>query len=218
MPLSLLRIRNVATINSRKYNNIASSNFSYTYIKFIRKIFTNTFSILATARYFLLLTKPKIVFVNAESAKCLAQVVKENNLNTKLVVFGELAGFEDKSLTSILHSQDAARIDKFKCARLTSLDHVAIIVCSTGTSGLPKGAEISHASMINYMAHVKIHDLRGHVSMWTPSMRWFCGLFIVIKAILDCSKRVIIPDYDDMEEICHFIEKYKVSDEKLADT
>ncbi|XP_071648740.1 uncharacterized protein [Temnothorax longispinosus] len=164
-----------------------------------------------TARYFLLLTKPKIVFVNAESAKCLAQVVEENNLNTKLVVFGELAGFEDASLTSVLRSQDAAGIDKFECARLTSPDHIATIVCSSGTSGFPKGTEISHASMINYMAHVKIHDLREHVSMWMPSMRWYCGLFIIIKAILDCSKRVIIPDYDDDEKICYFIEKYEVS-------
>lgn len=169
-----------------------------------------------TARYFLLLTRPKVVFVNAESAQCLAQVVKENNLSTKLVVFGELAGFED-SLTSVLRSQDAAGIDKLECAKLTSPDHVATIVCSSGTSGLPKGTEISHAAMINYMAHVKIHDLRGHVSMWTPSMRWYCGLFIIIKAILDCSKRIIIPDYEDNEEMCRFIEKYEASDKKLAD-
>lgn len=184
----------------------------------MREIFTNASFVLATARYFLLLTRPKIVFVNAESAKCLAQVVEENNLNTKLVVFGELAGFEDTSLTSLLRSQDPAEIDKFECARLTSPEQVATIVCSSGTSGLPKGTEISHASMINYMAHVKIHDLRGHVSMWTPSMRWYCGLFIVIKAILDCSKRVIVPDYEDIEEICHFIEKYEASNERLADT
>jgi len=156
------------------------------------------------------------VFVNAESAECLAQVVKENNLNTKLVVFGELAEFEDASLTSVLRSQDAARIEEFECAKLTSPDHVATIVCSSGTSGLPKGTEINHASMINYMAHVKIHDLRGHVSMWTPSIRWYCGLFIVIKAILDCSKRVIVPDYEDIEEMCYFIEKYEASDERLA--
>ncbi|XP_018357536.1 PREDICTED: 4-coumarate--CoA ligase-like [Trachymyrmex cornetzi] len=160
-----------------------------------------------TARYFLMLTRPKIVFVNAESAKCLEQVIKENNLNTKLVVFGELAGFEDASLTSILHSQDDTGINEFECVELSSPDHVATIVCSSGTSGLPKATEISHASMINYMACVKIHDLQGHVSMWTPSMRWYCGLFIIIKAILDCSKRVIIPDCDKIEKICRFIEK-----------
>ncbi|XP_018350299.1 PREDICTED: luciferin 4-monooxygenase-like [Trachymyrmex septentrionalis] len=160
-----------------------------------------------TAHYFLLLTRPKIVFVNAESAKCLEQVIKENNLNTKLVVFGELVGFEDASLTSILRSQDDTGINEFECVKLSSPDHVATIVCSSGTSGLPKGTEISHASMINYMAHVKIHDLREHVSMWTPSMRWYCGLFIIIKAILDCSKRIIIPDCDEIEEICRFIEK-----------
>ncbi|KAL6256354.1 hypothetical protein P5V15_012471 [Pogonomyrmex californicus] len=162
-----------------------------------------------TARYFLSLTRPRIVFVDARSAECLAQVVKEDDLNTRLVVFGELAGFEGASLMSVLRSQDAAGIDRFECVRLTSPDQVATIVCSSGTSGLPKGTEISHASMINYMAHVKIHELKGHVSMWTPSMRWYCGLFIIIKAILDCSKRVIIPDCDNDEEMCRFIEKYE---------
>jgi long-subunit acyl-CoA synthetase (AMP-forming) len=107
--------------------------------------------------------------VNIESVKCLTQVIKEDKLNTRLVVFGELAEFESASLTSILRSRDAAAIDKFECARLTSPDQVATIVCSFGTSGLPKGTKISHASMINYMNHVRIHDLRGHVSMWTPS-------------------------------------------------
>lgn len=188
------------------------------HIKYSRNIFADALFISVTARYFLLLTKPKIVFVNAESATCLAQVVKENNLSTKLVVFNELAGFEDASLTSILRSQDAAEIDKFECVKLTSPDDIATIVCSSGTSGLPKGTEISHASMINYMEHVKIHDLRGHVSMWTATMRWYCGLFIIIKAILDYSKRIIIPDYEDSEEICHFIEKYEASDKRFTDT
>lgn len=206
--LSSLQIRSIVAINSRKYDNEDKQRRR---VSRIRKIFTNVSSVSATARYFLLLTRPKIVFVNAESAECLAQVITENNLNSKLVVFGELAGFEDASLTNILRAQDAAGIDEFECARLISPDHVATIVCSSGTSGLPKGTEISHAAMINYMAHVKIHDLRGHVSMWTPSMRWYCGLFIVIKAILDCSKRVIIPDSDDIEEMCSFIEKYEAS-------
>ncbi|XP_029676660.1 luciferin 4-monooxygenase-like [Formica exsecta] len=164
-----------------------------------------------TARFFLSLTRPKIVFANVESIECLARIVEEDHLDTKLVIFGELAGFENASLTYVLRSQDMAKIDEFDCSKLTSPDQIATIVCSSGTSGFPKGAEISHASMINYMTHVKIHDLKGHVSMWTPSMRWYCGLFIVIKAILDCSKRIIIPDYDDDDELCHFIEKYEVS-------
>lgn len=102
-------------------------------------------------------------------------------------------------------------IDEFECSKLTGPDLIATIVCSTDTSG----SEISHASMINYMAHVKIHDLRENVSMWTPSMRWYCGLFIVIKAILDCFKRIIGPDYDD-DELYHFIEKYEASNGRLT--
>lgn len=156
------------------------------------------------------------MFVNGESVECLAQVVKENNMDTRLVVFDDSAGSVERAptLTAVLRSQDAASssIDEFECATLTSPDHVATIVCSSGTSGFPKGTEINHAAMINYMAHVKIHDLKGHVSMWTPSMRWYCGLFIVIKAILDLSKRVIVPDYDDDDGLCSFIEKYEASE------
>lgn len=153
------------------------------------------------------------MFVNAESAECLAQVAQEDNVDTRLVVFGDDTAVEHAlTLTAVLRCQDTAPIDGFECARLTAPDHVATIVCSSGSGGFPKGAEISHAAMINYMAHVKVHDLRGHVSMWTPSMRWYCGLFIVIKAILDCSKRVIVPDYDNDEELCSFIEKYEASE------
>lgn len=149
------------------------------------------------------------MFANVNSIKCLARIIEEDHLDIKLVVFGELVGFEDVSLIRVLSSQDMTKIDEFECLKLTSSNQIATIVCSSGTSGFPKGTEISHASMINYMTHVKIHDLRGHISMWTSSMRWYCGLFIVIKAILDYSKRIIVPDYDDDDELCQFIEKYE---------
>ncbi|KAG5348319.1 LUCI monooxygenase, partial [Acromyrmex charruanus] len=140
----------------------------------------------------------KIGFPFTES--CVSKFIKENNLNTKLVVFGKLAGFEDASLMSILRSQDMG-INEFECVKLSSPDHVATIICLSGISGLPKGTEISHAFMINYMAHVKIHDLRGYVD----------AFYTVIYSSLDCSKRIIVPDCDEIDEICRFIEKYEAS-------
>lgn len=200
----------IRRLDSRRCNG--ERHFAITSLaRITQKDSREVFPFSATARYFLSLARPTIVFVNAESAQCLAQVIKEDNANVRLVVFGDQSEFGDASLTSVLQSQDAAAIDKFECAKLSSHDQIATIVCSSGTSGFPKGTEISHAAMINYMTHVKVHDLKGHVSMWTPSMRWYCGLFIVIKAILDRSKRVIVPDYDDDDGLCHFIEKYEAS-------
>lgn len=164
-----------------------------------------------TAKYFLSLTTPKVVFVNAESVASVAAAAKELGLETKLVVMrGESEG--RLSLEDLLRSiTDPAEVGEFRCARITSPDATATIVCSSGTTGLPKGTEISHSAIINYMSVLDVHDLEGHVSMWIPTMRWYCGLFVILQAILKYSKRVLVPDYDEIDELCRIIEKYQVS-------
>lgn len=168
-----------------------------------------------TAKYFLSLTKPRLVFVNAGSVGCVAGAAEELGLNTKLVVLRGKSVDGHPSLEEVLRSRcegiTAADIAGFRCARIATPGATATIVCSSGTTGLPKGTEISHSAIIHYMSALDVHDLEGHVSMWIPTMRWYCGLFVILQAILKCSKRIIVPDYDEIEELCRFIEQYEVS-------
>jgi len=159
-----------------------------------------------TARYFLLLTRPKIVFVNAESAKCLEQVIKENNLNTKLV-FSKLARFEDASLTSILRSQDDTNSQRIRVCKIVqpwSCRHNRLLVRYQRSSE-------------RYRDQPRVHDqLHGSCQDWRP-LRTPSAVVLWSIHHYQGSSWLLEKDHSPRlrwsEETCRFIEKYETSAE-----
>ncbi|XP_011697171.1 PREDICTED: 4-coumarate--CoA ligase 1-like, partial [Wasmannia auropunctata] len=100
---------------------------------------------------------------------------------------------------------------------------VGLIVLSSGTTGMPKATEISHTSIHNRMLPVKVAQMKGHVCMFTPTLRWHYGVTLAFKTILACSTRIVAPDCDgivapdgvtddnECDMYCKFIEKYRVT-------
>ncbi|XP_011629958.1 luciferin 4-monooxygenase-like [Pogonomyrmex barbatus] len=168
---------------------------------------------LMTARYFLSLTSPTIIFTVPQSAASLTEAAKELNMNVKIVVLGKLDGYE--SVDDILKGHDSREIAEFKCTPISNPDEVGLIVLSSGTTGMPKATEISHSSMHNRLNHVLITGLKGHVCMFTPTIRWQYGVMLAFKAILAGATRIVAPDVvaDDVAAttICEYIEKYRIT-------
>lgn len=134
-------------------------------------------------------------------------------MNVKIVVIGKLDGYE--SLDDILKGHDSDEIAEFKCTPISNPDEVGLIVLSSGTTGMPKATEISHSSMHNRLLPPKVAEMKGHVCMFTPTVRWQYGVMLAFKAILACATRIVVPDSvaDDeaSDTYCKFIEKYRVS-------
>ncbi|XP_036139949.1 luciferin 4-monooxygenase [Monomorium pharaonis] len=170
---------------------------------------------LTTARYFLSLTSPTIIFTIPLSAANLTEAAKELKMNVKIVVLGKLDGYE--SLDDILRGHDSHEIAEFNCAPINNPDEVGVLVLSSGTTGMPKATEISHSSMHNCLLPAKVAEMNGHICLFTPTLRWHYGVLLAFKAILAYSTRVVVPDYDtdDVEDACSkycsFIEKYRVT-------
>ncbi|XP_020290910.1 4-coumarate--CoA ligase 1-like isoform X2 [Pseudomyrmex gracilis] len=163
-----------------------------------------------SARYCLSLTSPKIVFVNAASAENLMDAAKEENLKVKVVVIGSLPGFV--SLADILEDQiDSSEIDEFLCSEIDNPRDLAMICSSSGTTGMPKGTELSYVSLYNSVTPVEEIHLKNEVSLWLPTIRWHYGLTLIIEVILSNSKRIIIPDNLSEIEICKVIQNHEVT-------
>lgn len=166
-----------------------------------------------TARYFLSLTSPKIVFAMPSSIPSLEKAKKELKVNTKIVVFHELNGY--KSVEDILRDHDVHEITEFKCAKISSPDDVALIALSSGTTGMPKGTEISHSSLYNCLLPEKVTELEGHTCLWSPTLRWHYGVQLAFHAILAYAPHILTPCSvifnNDDEAMCRFIKKYQVS-------
>lgn len=168
---------------------------------------------LTTARYFLSLTSPTIIFTIPLSAAILTEAAKKLKMDVKIVVLDKLDGYE--SIDDIIKSHDSREIAEFKCIPISNPDEVCLIVLSSGTTGMPKATEISHSSMHNRLMEEKIAEMRGQVCLFTPTLRWHYGVLLAFKAILACSTRIVAPDSvtDDNASnmYCSIIEKYQVS-------
>ena len=168
---------------------------------------------LATARYFLSLTSPKIIFAMPSLVPILEEAMKELQMNMKIVVSHKLNGYT--SMEDILSGHDMNEIIEFKCAKISNPDDVALISLSSGTTGMPKGTEISHSSLYNCLLPVKVTELEDHTCLWTHTLRWHYGVQLAFHAILAYSTKILAPCSiilnDDDEAICRFIEKYRVS-------
>ncbi|XP_014483111.1 PREDICTED: 4-coumarate--CoA ligase 1-like [Dinoponera quadriceps] len=162
-----------------------------------------------TARYFLELTSPKIVFTINSSAASLRQAAKELKMNLKVVVLDKLDGYESLN-EDVLRGHNTREIVEFKCFT-TKPDDVALIVPSSGTTGLPKGTKITHYSLHCCMHPDKIRDLQGHIFIIVPTLRWNYGVLMGFRVIGVHAKKIIVPDNDDVEGFLQFIEKYHVS-------
>lgn len=165
-----------------------------------------------TARCFLSLISPIIIFTIPASAAILTEAVKELKMEVKIVVLGKLDGYE--SIDDILRDHDSREVAEFQCTPISNPDEVGLIVLSSGTTGMPKATELSHSSMYNQL-FPKVCEMKSHVSMFTPTIRWQYSITLAFKAILTCSTRIVAPDSvtndgDVCNMYCELIEKHRV--------
>jgi acyl-coenzyme A synthetase/AMP-(fatty) acid ligase len=162
----------------------------------------------AAARYFLSLTSPTIIFADSTTATSLREAAEELGINIKIVALDKLNGYD--SFDDILKDHDDCEVAEFKCTAISKPNDVALIVASSGTTGMPKATEISHSSLYNCLHPERIAEMEGHICTWVISLRWQYGVQMAFQAILACSTRIIVPSYNDYESVYEYIEKYKV--------
>ncbi|XP_044588469.1 luciferin 4-monooxygenase-like isoform X2 [Cotesia glomerata] len=161
------------------------------------------------AKHFINLTQPKILFVNKECFNITRDVAREIKADLKIVVFGKAEGAE--SFDTIIAKQKPAEVQKFRCAKLSSVNHPALILYTSGTTGLPKGALHSHKSLFGNIQSVQDIINRDCVTaMWYSTLCWVTGILCSFSSISLGMLRIIPGPFVE-EEACKIIEKYKVN-------
>lgn len=157
--------------------------------------------------HFLKVSQPKIIFANESAAAVVLKILNTEQYKATLVVFGEHPAAIPFSETLKGHSE--AEISSFRYTEVNDPKQPALLVFSSGTTGLPKGVEISHYAFLFAEQVCGPLELRGKTSIWFSSISWISGAILQFQAILHCSTRIVVSDID-ADTTWKFVEKYKV--------
>ncbi|XP_071639667.1 uncharacterized protein [Temnothorax longispinosus] len=162
---------------------------------------------LQTAMHVLELTMPKIIFCNEKSVDVVLRAIKEKNRSPTVVIFGKHV--DAISFSDVLHNCNDAEVSNFRYIELDDIKKTACITHSSGTTGLPKGVELSNYAILA-LSQENTLDMNNKPSLWFSSLYWLSGILMNFIAIVYGSRVILYPKFDE-EMTCQLIEKYKVA-------
>ncbi|XP_055531065.1 uncharacterized protein LOC129721953 [Wyeomyia smithii] len=152
------------------------------------------------------LSKPKIIFASPFSADRVVAAAKRNkHIVQRVVLFGEENAFgpDVTLLDDFQRSVSFVNPLTFYIPPVNVDDHVALIMCSSGTTGLPKGVQLTQANLLASIALLKESDRL----MDTPPggmillgvLPWFhaFGCMTLINVICNKQKLVSLPKFEE---------------------
>ncbi|XP_023298095.2 probable 4-coumarate--CoA ligase 1 [Lucilia cuprina] len=149
------------------------------------------------------ITKPKIMFCDGSAYQKVKESFAECGLTSKIVtVRDHIEGVP--SLDRFLN--ETGNENYFKCVELEDgYDQTAVIICSSGTTGLPKGVCESHASILNTL---KLPPSGSILSF--SSIYWISGIFALITGTIENMTRVISYQSYNAEDALEMIKRYNI--------
>ncbi|XP_055700084.1 uncharacterized protein LOC129799858 [Phlebotomus papatasi] len=164
------------------------------------------------------LSKPKFIFASPYVIEKVAQVSKKNSFIRKVVVFGE----DNFSLKGVQCSKDFLankRIPKsanFRAKPVNMKDNVALILCSSGTTGLPKGVQLTQYNILVAVAHIGLGvftiDMPRKDMVILGIIPWFhaFGCLTLCGMSLSGIRTVLLPKFEEFLFLS-CIENYKIT-------
>ncbi|XP_047121193.1 luciferin 4-monooxygenase-like isoform X2 [Schistocerca piceifrons] len=92
------------------------------------------------------------------------------------------------------------------------LEHVAFIMCSSGTTGLPKGVMMTNRNILYQLISSSELELKMEphtISLQYTALFWVSGLFVQLFSIFNGGRLIVLPRFDE-DMIAKAIEEYKV--------
>lgn len=155
------------------------------------------------------LSKPKLVFVSPFVAKAVIEVCKDlSYVENVILIDGKSDDDFTISLSDLIkkHENIPFSIDEFVKGKVDMEDQVALIMCSSGTMGLPKGVQITQKNMNSVIDSYRalfevlkiIHEEEKlvilNISPWFHAMGFMAQLMV---ACTGDSIYVFLPKYEN---------------------
>ncbi|XP_015119176.1 4-coumarate--CoA ligase 1 [Diachasma alloeum] len=159
-------------------------------------------------KYFLELGEPKVVFVSEKVAETVQKVIDDLGRTTKVVVFGDSPGWV--TLHDVLREQDPEDVNNFECTRIEDIKQPAVMICTSGSTGYPKGVLHSYfwLEKCSYIAPDKY--VANSINFWFSEICWISGIGCTLSLLRNCATAVIY-SRPTIDIVCALVEKYKIN-------
>ncbi|XP_012526208.1 4-coumarate--CoA ligase 1 [Monomorium pharaonis] len=161
---------------------------------------------LQTTLHYLEITSPKMIFCSEKSVDVVLSAIKAKNFKSIVVVFGK--HISATSFSDILKNCNDAEAANFCYIKLDNIKQTACIMHSSGTTGMPKGIELSNYAMLTF-SQTNNMNVTNAPSLWYSSLYWMTGIIMNFCGIVQGFKAILYPEFDE-EMTCRLIEKYKI--------
>ncbi|XP_022228004.2 luciferin 4-monooxygenase [Drosophila obscura] len=142
-----------------------------------------------TVKYLYDITEPKLIFCDVENYPTIRAV--NQRLATPATIYllnGRLEGVRDVS--ELLNEDESITAAAYvPCPKLHG-DHTAFIVCSSGTTGMPKGVTRSHRSLLCNCKNPNTYTRDSILLSFSP-LYWISGTIILLASLLNGCRRII---------------------------
>lgn len=156
-------------------------------------------------------TKPKLVFCEAHNEVYVKEAIAQLSLVSKIVIIGDNISNGDITLEQLYQPVD---VDVEKPFYPTLISNpkttTALIVCSSGTTGLPKGVCLSHSQVVSYLTHNPILSNQD-VMLAFSSLYWVTGIMTLMQGTVAGAKRIVTTRPFSPDFLLDLIEQYKLT-------
>lgn len=158
------------------------------------------------------LSRPKLIFASSAVAPRALKIAGKNKFVQKLIIL-ETNGGKDmsKQLTTkltasystLLGSTKLDECNELNCKPIDMQNNVALVLCSSGTTGLPKGVELTQKNILVAMSQINVTveqamTLLGRLSILLviPCFHAY-GLLIMVSMSLCGAETVFLPKFEE---------------------
>jgi len=108
-------------------------------------------------QHILNIAKPRIVFVSLRTESLFVKMLPKLSWKVELIQLDDQPLTANiRTLTNILNNEPSVDYMKYKATDIgDSSRHPLVILCSSGTTGLPKGVTLSHKNLMAFLTKIK---------------------------------------------------------------